>query len=209
MLAVRRLHKPPHAPGHGVAMVIEDVEIHPRPERPAVLVPEPPRHRRHIHPGFNAARGEQMPETVIAQRRQAHPPASRLQGAADVWHRQEPVIPIRQGAEPLKDVGCLGKDRDGPGRAALGNAGRHDDPVLKDIGPGQPLIPVQFRVGVPPLKKGGRPGAFASIPMPFLRALEFAAAYGFDPEELRGLPARSFVARNRDRGGEPRGKIKP
>jgi hypothetical protein len=44
--------------------------------------------------------------------------------------------------------------------------------------------------------------------MQFPRALEFAAAYGFDPAELRGLPALSFVARNLDSGGELRGRIK-
>jgi len=49
---------------------------------------------------------------------------------------------------------------------------------------------------------------FVCFQMQFPRALEFAAAYGFDPEELRGLPALSFVARNLDSGGELRGRIR-
>ncbi|HPC60528.1 MAG TPA: hypothetical protein PKX23_07720 [Verrucomicrobiota bacterium] len=44
--------------------------------------------------------------------------------------------------------------------------------------------------------------------MQFLRALELAAAHGFDPEELRGLSAVWFVARNLDSGGELRGRIR-
>lgn len=40
------------------------------------------------------------------------------------------------------------------------------------------------------------------------RALEKAADFGFNGEELRTLPDLSFVARNLDSGGELRGRIK-